>query len=96
VDRSRHRQRKRTGPSGALCLNSRRRSTLSDITWLEEIGLNEEHFAAVVESHDVGVLCTVAVEVFTKARAEENAALKDDANAACSPELAKPAKRLVT
>src|SRR5580704_11632264 len=38
----------------------------------EEIGLNEEHFAAVVESYDVGALCTVAIEVFTKARAEEN------------------------
>jgi hypothetical protein len=41
----------------------------------EEIGLNEEHFAAVVESYDVGALCTVAIEVFTKARAEENAIL---------------------
>jgi len=40
----------------------------------EEIGLNEEHFTAVVESYDVGVLCTVAKEVFTKARAAENAA----------------------
>ena len=32
----------------------------------EEIGLNEEHFAAVVESYDVGVLCTVTIEVFTR------------------------------
>ena len=40
----------------------------------EEIGLNEKHFAAVVESYDVGVLCGIAIEVFTKARAGKNAA----------------------
>ncbi|MGH7784314.1 MAG: hypothetical protein ACREO5_10800, partial [Candidatus Binatia bacterium] len=39
----------------------------------EEIGLDEEHFAAVVESYDVGLLCTVAIEVFKKSRAEKNA-----------------------
>jgi hypothetical protein len=38
----------------------------------EEIGLNKQH-RAVVESYDVGVLCAVAKEVFTKSRAEANA-----------------------
>ena len=40
----------------------------------EEIGLDENHFAAVVESYDVGVLCSVAIEIFTKTRSEKNAA----------------------
>jgi hypothetical protein len=40
----------------------------------EEIGLAEEHFAAVVESYDVALLCTVAKEVFGKSRANTNAA----------------------
>jgi hypothetical protein len=39
----------------------------------EEIGLNEEHFAAVVESYDVGLLCSVAKAVFTKSRTKEGA-----------------------
>jgi len=38
----------------------------------EEIGLNGEHFSAVVESYDVGVLTTVAKEVFKKTRNKEN------------------------
>lgn len=36
----------------------------------EEIGLKEEHFTAVIESYEVGVLTTVAQEVFKKARGE--------------------------
>jgi hypothetical protein len=40
----------------------------------EEIGLKEEHFVAVVQSYDAALLCTVATEVFTKERAEKNAA----------------------
>jgi len=40
----------------------------------QEIGLDEEHFSAVVESYDVGVLCTVSKEVFGKSRAKSNAA----------------------
>ena len=40
----------------------------------EEIGLDEQHFSAVVENYDVGVLCTVAKEVFGKSRANTNAA----------------------
>jgi hypothetical protein len=40
----------------------------------EEIGLNEEHFSAVVESYEASLLCTVAIEVFKKSRAKENAA----------------------
>ena len=39
----------------------------------EEIGLNEEYFVAVVESYEVGILCSVASEVFAKSRAKENA-----------------------
>lgn len=39
----------------------------------EEIGLAEEHFTAVVESYEVGLLCTVAQEVFGKSRANTNA-----------------------
>jgi len=37
------------------------------------IGLDDQHFSAVVESYDVGVLCTVVTEVFKKSRGEENA-----------------------
>jgi hypothetical protein len=37
----------------------------------EEIGLKEEHFTAVVESYDVGVLITVAKKVFKKSRGEK-------------------------
>jgi hypothetical protein len=40
----------------------------------EEIGLDEQHFSAVVESYDVGLLCAVAIEVFKKSRAEQNVA----------------------
>jgi hypothetical protein len=40
----------------------------------EEIGLAGEHFVAVVESYDVAVLCTVAIEVFGTSRANGNAA----------------------
>jgi hypothetical protein len=44
----------------------------------EEIGLNEEHFVAVVESYDIAVLCAVAIEVFGKSRANGNSAeIKD-------------------
>ena len=32
-----------------------------------EIGLHEEHFAAVVESYEVGMLCSVAIEVLQRA-----------------------------
>lgn len=39
----------------------------------QEIGLDEEHFSAVVESYDVGLLCTVAKAVFDKTRAHKNA-----------------------
>jgi hypothetical protein len=39
----------------------------------EEIGLDEEHFSAIVESYDAGLLCTVAIEVFRKSRAQNNA-----------------------
>jgi hypothetical protein len=40
----------------------------------EEIGLNEEHFSAVVESYDVGVLTTVTKEVVKKSRNGEDSA----------------------
>ena len=40
----------------------------------QEIRLDEEHFSAVVESYDVGLLCTVAKEVFDKSRESVNAA----------------------
>jgi hypothetical protein len=44
----------------------------------QEIGLDEEHFSALVESYDVALLCTVAKEVFNKSRANTNAAgIKD-------------------
>jgi hypothetical protein len=44
----------------------------------QEIRLDDQHFSAVVESYDVGVLCTVATEVFKKSRTEKNAAqIKD-------------------
>ena len=39
----------------------------------EEIGLNEEYFVAVVESYEVGILCAVAIEIFTKSRTKESA-----------------------
>ena len=40
----------------------------------EEIGLDDRFFSEVVESYDVGMLCTVAVKVFCKTRATSNAA----------------------
>jgi hypothetical protein len=39
----------------------------------EEIGLKDEYFSAVIESYDVTMLCNVAIEVFAKHRAKENA-----------------------
>ncbi|MDE2152397.1 MAG: hypothetical protein KGJ85_08695 [Betaproteobacteria bacterium] len=39
----------------------------------EEIGLDDRFFSEVVESYDVGMLCTVAVKVFCKTRARLNA-----------------------
>jgi hypothetical protein len=39
----------------------------------EEIGLNEEYFAAVVESYEVETLCSVGAEVFTIARTKDSA-----------------------
>ena len=44
----------------------------------QEIGLDETHFSAVAESYDVGLLCTVAIEVFNKSRANTNAAAIKD------------------
>ena len=44
----------------------------------QEIGLAEEHFLAVVESYDVAMLCTVAVAVFGKSRADANGAEIED------------------
>ena len=38
----------------------------------EEIGIKEEHFPAVMESYDVGMLTTVAKEVFKRSRDGEN------------------------
>jgi hypothetical protein len=43
----------------------------------EEIGLKDEYFAAVVESYDVGMLTTVAKEVFRKSRTAETFAQID-------------------
>jgi len=40
----------------------------------EEIKLDERHFSSIVESYDVGVLCTVAKQVFSRTRDEKNAA----------------------
>jgi len=40
----------------------------------EEIELDEEHFSAIVESYDAGLLCTVAIEVFKNSREQNNAA----------------------
>jgi hypothetical protein len=40
----------------------------------EEIRLDEKYFAPVVESYDVGVLCTVAKQVFLSTRDGKNAA----------------------
>jgi hypothetical protein len=39
----------------------------------EEIKLDEKHFSAVVESYDVGLLCTVAIHVFNQSRRADNA-----------------------
>ncbi|HEY8008695.1 MAG TPA: hypothetical protein VIE66_18325 [Methylocella sp.] len=39
----------------------------------EEIRLDEAYFSAVIETYDVGLLCSVAKEVFDKTRANENA-----------------------
>lgn len=37
----------------------------------EEIRLDDKYFSPVVESYDVGLLCTVAIQVFKKSRGEE-------------------------
>lgn len=42
----------------------------------EEIGLKGQYFSAVVESYDVGVLMTVAIEVFNKSRGNDAASIK--------------------
>src|SRR5258707_3825052 len=42
----------------------------------EEIGLKAEHFTAIVESYDVGVLTNVAKEVFNARGVEEGAKIK--------------------
>lgn len=44
----------------------------------EEIGLDDVHFSAIVESYDVGLLCTVAARVFGKSRTEANATEIED------------------
>jgi hypothetical protein len=44
----------------------------------EEISLDEKHFVAVVESYDVAMLCTVALEVFGETRSNSNAAAIKD------------------
>ena len=44
----------------------------------QEIDLAEEHYAAVVESYDVGMLCTVAQAVFGESRSNSNAAAIKD------------------
>ena len=44
----------------------------------QEIGLRDDHFAAVVQSYDVALLCTVAKEVFGKSRANTNGAAIND------------------
>lgn len=44
----------------------------------EEIGLDDEHFSAVVESYDVSMLCEVALKVFGKSRAKPNLAEIED------------------
>ena len=38
----------------------------------EEISLNEAHFSAVIESYDVAMLISVAVEVFKKSRGDDS------------------------
>lgn len=40
----------------------------------EAVGLNEKYFTAVVESYDVGLLTTVAKEVFKKSRSGQRLA----------------------
>lgn len=40
----------------------------------EEIGLDDRYFSAIVESYEVGMLCTVALKVFHQTRASSNAA----------------------
>src|SRR5260221_10296229 len=39
----------------------------------EEIKLDEKHFSAVIESYDVGLLCTVAIKVFKQSRNAQSA-----------------------
>jgi hypothetical protein len=47
----------------------------------EELDLDEKHFSAVVESYDVGLLCTVTKEVFSNTRGAKDAAtIKDLVN----------------
>jgi hypothetical protein len=41
----------------------------------QEIRLKDEHFSPIIESYDVGILTTVAKEVFGKSRRDKN---KDD------------------
>lgn len=38
-----------------------------------EIGLAEQFFSPIIESYDVGLLCTVAIEVYSKTRLPEAA-----------------------
>jgi len=40
----------------------------------EEIKLDENHFSAIVESYDVGLLCTVSIKVFKQSRHPTDAA----------------------
>ena len=65
--------RKPTARSAASFLSSRRPNTRSATTSPRRSELDEEHFSAVVESYDVGLLCTVAKEVFDKTRVNTNA-----------------------
>jgi hypothetical protein len=51
-----------------------------------EIGLDEKHFEAVVESYDVGLLCTVAIKVFATER--------DEVSAKCIEKLLNDFRRL--
>jgi hypothetical protein len=39
----------------------------------EQIGLSSQYFFPIVQSYDLGVLCTVAIEVFKRGREKENA-----------------------
>ena len=39
----------------------------------EEIGLDEKYFTSIIESYDVGILCTVAKQVFLNSRDKKSA-----------------------